>query len=268
LVAARPATREVAGRLMPYYDNPAGRLHDLLARLAEQHSGGSVLNAWAAVLEVEQADVAVRLGRVAELVRQIQEAVDQADEDALRAPVQRYRAAWARPIFPEDQPFNAELKKVLPDAASMEALNLVSAQLHSIAPEGKVPEEGELDRLKSELRELIDGVQAASDVPPEVKHLFISRLRAVEQAIEHLEVGGPSAIRQAMEAVIGSVVYTEDPATVAKSQTFRNVMATLLIIWSVFSAGPEIQQSIEAWHEVVPALVPGSDHPPQEANNK
>lgn len=248
---------------MPYYDNPAGRLHNLLVRLAEQPHNGSVIGAWAGALGVEQADVSVHLGRVAELPRQIQEAVDRAGEQALAAPVARYRAVWTRPIFPEDHPFSGQLRKVLPDAAAMEALNLVSAQLHSIVPEGKVPEEEELNRLKSELRELIDGVQAAGDIPLEVKHLLISRLRAVEQAIEHLEVGGPSAVRQAMEAVIGSVVYTKDPAAVAKSQAFKNVMTTLLIIWSVFSAGPEIQQSVEAWHDIMPALSAGPEQPPQ-----
>jgi hypothetical protein len=252
---------------MPYYDNPAGRLHDLLARLAEQPQTGSVVGAWAGVLEVDEADIAVHLGRVAELVRQIQEAVDQADEPALLAPVQRFRAVWTRPIFPEDQPFSAQLSKVLPDATAMEALNLVSAQLHSIAAEGKVPSEDELAQLKSELRDLIDNVEAADDIPPDLKHLFISRLRSVEQAIEHLKVGGPNAIRHAMEAVIGSVVYAEDPAAVAKSQTFKNVMATLLIIWSVFSAGPDIQQSIEAWRDIVPVLSAGPEQPSQGPND-
>jgi len=185
----------------------------------------------------------------------------------LLAPVQRFRADWTRPIFPQNQPFSAQLLKVLPDETAMEALDLVSAQLHSIAPEGKVPDEDELAQLKSELRELIDNVQAASDIPPEVKHLFISHLRSVEQAIEHLKVGGPNAIRHAMEAVIGSVVYAEDPAAVAKSQTFRNVMATLLIIWSVFSSGPEIQQSIEAWRDIVPALSAGPEQPPQRSSD-
>ncbi|MDQ3725904.1 MAG: hypothetical protein M3335_08485 [Actinomycetota bacterium] len=246
---------------MPYYDNPAGRLHELLAKLAEQDRRISVLDAWATVLRVEPDDVVVHLGRVADLVRQTQDAVDRAGEDALLPPVQRYRASWAQPIFPQDHAFSGALGKVLPDVAALEALDLISAQLHSIAPEGVVPDEDELERLKSQIRDLIDGVQAADDVPDEVKHLVISRLRAVEEAVEHLDVGGPSAIRRATEAVMGSVLFAQD-AQLAKSPTIQTVWTTLLVIWTVFSAGPTIQTSIEAWKEMAPLLSAKTEQSP------
>lgn len=238
---------------MPYYDNPAGRLHHLLARLAQQNHKSSVLNGWAAVLGVDPDDVVVHLGRVAELVRQTQGAVERSGEDALIPPVQRYRESWARPIFPRNHAFKSPLENVLPDEASLEALSLVSAQLHSIAPEGLVPDEDELEQLKSQLRDLIDGVQKADDVPDEVKHLVVSRLRAVEEAVVHLAVGGPSAIQRAMEAVMGSVLFTRD-TRVARSAAIQKVWTTLLVAWAVFSAGPTIQASLEAWSDIVPLL--------------
>jgi hypothetical protein len=244
---------------VPYYDNPAGRLHDLLSRLAQQPPKNSVLNGWAGVLGVDPEDVVVHLGRVADLVRQTQEAVDRAGEAALLPPVQRYRNAWARPIFPQDHAFSGVLEKVLPDEAALEALGLVSAQLHSIAPEGLVPDEDELNRLKSQIRDLIDAVQEADDVPDELKHLIVSRLRAVEEAVEHLDVGGPNAIRHATEAVMGSVLFTQDVG-LAKSPTIKKVWTTLLIVWTVFSAGPTIQTSIEAWQDMVPSLSAAEDH--------
>jgi hypothetical protein len=126
---------------VPYYDNPAGRLHDLLTKLAQQDRTTSVLDGWAAVLHVEPVDVVVHLGRVADLVRQTQDAVSSAGEEALLPPVERYRDSWAQPIFPWDHAFSSPLRKVLPDATALEALDLVSAQLHSIAPEGVVPDE-------------------------------------------------------------------------------------------------------------------------------
>lgn len=210
-----------------------------------------MLAGWAAVLRVEQEDVVVHLGRVADLVRQIQDAVDHAGEEALLPPVQRYRDSWARPIFPQNQAFNATLEKVLPGKDALEALDLISAQLHSIAPQGVIPEEDELALLKSQLRELIQGVQTADDVPEEVKRLILSRLRAVEDAVEHLDVGGPNAVRHAMEAVMGSVVFTQDVG-VAKAPTIQKLWAMLLILWTAFSAGPTIQASIEAWQEMLP----------------
>lgn len=238
---------------MPYYDNPAGRLHDLLRRLAGQKQSESLLAAWSAVLRVDEDDVVLHLGSVADLVRQTQEAVDRAGEDALIPPVRRYRGVWARPIFPPDHAYNAQLGPVLPDGAALEALELVSAQLHAISPEGVVPDEEQLEGLKSQLRDLLDAVQAADDIPAELKHLIVMRLRDVEEAVEHIDVGGPSAIRLATEAVMGSVAFTGD-IEVAKSQTVHKLWTTLLIVWTVFSAGPAIQKSIEAWHEMLPVL--------------
>jgi hypothetical protein len=221
--------------------------------LAAQNKRISLLNAWAAVLRVGPEDVVLQLGRVADLVRQTQDAVDRAGEDALVPPVQRYRASWSRPIFPEDFAFNAALENVLPDAPALEALGLVSAQLHSIAPEGLVPDDDHLEQLQTQLRDLIDGVQTAEDIPDEVKPLIISRLRAVEEAVQHLDVGGPNAVRRAMEAVMGSLIFAQD-ARLPKSQTVNRLWTTLLVIWTVFSSGPAVQTSIEAWQQLLPQL--------------
>lgn len=222
-----------------------------------------MLAGWAAVLRVEPEDVVVYLGQVADLVRQTQDAVERAGEEALLPPVQRYRDSWTRPIFPQDRAFDDTLRTVLPDPAALEALDLVSAQLHSIAPEGVMPDEDELERLKSQLRELIEGVRVAEDVPDEVKHLVISRLRAVEGALEHLDVGGPGAVRHATEAVMGSVVFSRENVRLAGSPTIQKIWATLLIVWTAFSAGPTIQASIEAWQKM--ASLPSAEQEQSDA---
>jgi hypothetical protein len=242
---------------MPYYDNPAGRLHDLLIRLAEQPGNNSVLDGWAAVLSVESGDVIVHLGRVALLVGQIQDAVDRAGEAAIGPQVQRFRRSWAQPIFPQDYGFADNLEFVRPDQASLEVLHLVSAQLHSIAPEGLVPGEDEIEKLKSQLRALIDQVEVANDIPDEVKHLVIARLMAVEEAMAHLKIGGPRALRRAVEAVVGGVVFTQD-SHVAKSSTIKNMLLGLAVIWTAFSSAPTIQDSIEAWQGMIPLLGAGT----------
>jgi hypothetical protein len=252
---------------VPYYDNPAGRLHELLRKLGEQNRGDSLLNAWAEVLRVKSDDVVLHIGSVANLVRQIQDAVDRAGEEALIAPVRRYRGVWARPIFPPEEAYNNPLKSVLPDDAALESLELVSAQLHSIAPDGVVPDADQLEELKSQLREVVSAVREATDLPDDVKHLIVARLLDVEEAIEHLDVGGPEAIRRATEAVMGGLMFTRD-VHVAKSQTVTKVWTTLLVLWAVFSAGPTIQASIEAWHEIVPALEAQSSAPADDDNQR
>lgn len=252
---------------MAYYDNPAGRLHDLLARLGENPPSSPVIAAWAEVLGVQRDEVIVHLGPVADLVRQVQNEADKAGSRALLAPVERYRSIWARPIFPVDQAFDAQLRNVLPDQAAMEALDTVSALLHETAPDGVVPEEGELDARKKELRSLIDEVEVATEIPEEIKHLLIDRLRAVEEAIEHLNVGGPGAVKRAMEAAMGSLLTTPQTGEVAaKSPTVRKMVTTLWVIWAIFSAGQPVHQSIEGWTGTVQVLTAGPEsHSGEEA---
>lgn len=239
---------------MPYYDNPAGRLHDLLTKLQAQEKGSSLLSGWATVLDVNADDVVVHLGRVADLVRQTQEAVDRIEEEVFVQTVQRYRAAWARPIFPPDHAFNNALGKILPEQPALEALGMVSVHLHSTAPEGVMPDDAQVDQLKTQVRELIDGVGAADDIPDDLKHMVILRLQDVEDALEHLDIGGPSAVRHATEAVIGSMALMTRGTHLIKSPTVQKVCATVAIAWTIFSAPPTAENALESWEKVIPQL--------------
>lgn len=243
---------------MPHYDNPAGRLHELLTQLSEQNDDReSLVVAWAGVLSVPQGDLILHIGGVADLVRQIQEAVDRVGDEILRAPVRRLRETWARPIFPTDHAFNAELRAVLPGPESLESLGLVSAQLHLLAPEGKVPDGDELNELQQQVRDLIDEVRQSSELPDYVKDAIASRLMGVDKAIEHVHIGGPDAVRRAMEAVLGTVILADEPAKTAKTSAVQKVWVTIGVIWIAFNAGPKIQASIEAWPKIVHEVTSG-----------
>lgn len=242
---------------MPHYDNPAGRLHELLRQLSEQSGRGTLVAGWAEVLGVSEQDVVLHIGGVADLVRQIQEAVDRADDEVLRAPVARLRNTWARPIFPPDHPFNGELGAVLPGAEALESLGLVSAQLHLVAPEGEVPDGDKLDELKEQLRDLVEEVRQSDELPGDLKDAIAERLTDVEKAIEHVHVGGPDAVRRAMQVVVGTVAFTADPTKVARISAMQKLWATLGILWVAFNAGPKIQDSIEAWPKIVHEITSG-----------
>ena len=246
---------------MPYHDNPAGRLHDLLTQLNEQHHASSLLDGWAGVLGVNAVDVVVHLGRVAELVRQTQEAVDRVGEGVYVQTVQRYRSAWARPIFPVDHAFKQALMKVVPDDRDLEALGMVSVHLHLAAPEGVVPEDDKVEELLTQVRELIDGVRIADDIPHDLKHVVILRLQDVRDALEHLNVGGPAAVRHATEAVIGSMALMTVGTDLSKSSTLKKVFATVAVAWTVFSAPPTIENSLESWEKILPQLTAAIEKP-------
>lgn len=250
---------------MPYHDNPAGRLHDLLTKLTRQQKRSSLLDSWANVLGVNADDVVVHLGRVADLVRQTQEAVDRIEEEVFVQTVQRYRAAWARPIFPPDHAFKAALGEVLPEQPALEALGMVSVHLHSTAPEGVMPDDAQVEQLSAQVRELIKGVRAADDLPDDLKHLIIARLRQIEDALEHLDIGGPSAVRHATEAVIGSLALMTRGTQLIKSPTIQKVCATVALAWTIFSAPPTIENSLESWEKVIPQLTAAIEEPAPEA---
>jgi hypothetical protein len=250
----------------PYYDNPAGRLHELLRQLGEQDKNAAIVAGWAQVLQVAESDVVLRIGAVFELVREIQEAVDELDDDILRAPVSRLRDQWARPIFPLDIAFLDTLSNVLPPAEALESLGLVAAQLSLRVPEGKVPTVDELTALKTQLRDLVGAVREADDLTEDVKHVIVARLLDVETAIEHIHVGGPEAVRRATEAVVGTMVRTAQPGG-KNHQTLKRVLATLGVLWVAFSAGPTVNNALEAWPDAVRQITSGAVFTPSDDND-
>jgi hypothetical protein len=246
---------------MPYHDNPAGRLHDLLISLSQQEQGNSLVSGWATVLGVVEEDVVIRLGRVAELVRQTQVEADRTDEEVVVQTVQRYRADWARPIFPPDHAFNKPLVNVLPDPAALEALGMVSVHLHSTDPEGVMPDDAEIEKLRAQVREVVDGVRAAEDIPDDLKHTLILRLQDVEDALEHLDIGGPSAVRHATEAVLGSLALMTRGTILIRSEAIQKVCAVVAIAWTAFSAPATIENSLRSWEKVIPELTAAIEEP-------
>jgi len=200
--------------------------------------------------------VILHIGSVADLVRQIQETVDRVGEEALRAPVVRLRATWAKPIFPPDHPFNRELAAVLLGDEPLQSLALVSAQLHLLAPEGEVPDDDKLNELQEQVSNLIDEVRHSDELPDDLRRAIASRLMQVREAVEHVHVGGPDAVRRAVEAVTGTVVAKADPHT-SRTSTVQKVWVTLGVVWVAFSAGPKIQDSLEAWPKIVQELSSG-----------
>lgn len=239
---------------MPYYDNPAGRLHNLLLKLNEQEPSWSLQQCWARVLDVEVDAVVIQLGRVAELVRETHDAVERLGEDVFVKTVQRYRSDWTRPIFPTQHAFSAALSNVLPEEAALDALGMVSVHLHSTASDGVMPAQDRIDKLDTQVRELIEAVGEDEDIPVELKHLITQRLQDVADALNHLDIGGPNAVRHATEAVIGCVALSAGNKRFVNSQTVRTLWSVLGVAWTLFSVPPTAEHSLESWEKIIPQL--------------
>lgn len=248
----------------PIYDNPAGRLHDVLTRLSAQKKQDSIIDGWAAVFDVAVDEVVLRLGGVANLVRELEEEVERLGVAPLPDLVSQYQRDWALPILPQSRAFNTPLGEVLPNPEALVGLAAVSALLTRDAPQGLVPEEEELEKIKGQVRATADAVQDAEDITAEMKSLLLQRLRGVEEAINQLDIGGPGAIRHATEALMGAAALEGTPGF-WNTQTAKKVLAVAGIIWAGFSSGQEVQKNLNAWGEML-QLGPGIERPVDEAS--
>lgn len=236
---------------MVSYDNPAGRLHALLEALSGVAGSTPTGTAWSQVLDVPTSEGPLQLAAVGQLVGDVEQAVETAGATAFSATVSRYRDEWLNAVFPSDQGLSGGIGNVMPSAVALEALAGIATHLHTVAPEGKVPEIEELEELKQRVQDTLHTVEQAADLPDAVKELIVARLSGVLQAITHVAVGGPHAVRFATEALVGAIVAEEPARTAAsRSSTVKQVLATLGVVWVAFSAGPTVQNSIEAWGEL------------------
>jgi hypothetical protein len=250
------------------YDNPAGRLLFVLSRLKEASSGGiSLVAAWAQVFGVAEDDVVLRLGAINDLVSKVQDEVDRT-APAFEPLVVRYRSDWSKPIFPVDRAFNTPGSKSMPGVPALEALAAISAHLHGVGPDGQIPTENQLADLKEQLEELRDDVRECAELPDELKHEIAARLADISQALEHVHIGGPQAVRRAMEALVGSVAFRDPEGTVWSKPVLRKLTTVLVAGYMAFTAGPEIERSIESWTNILrgeltsgsPSVAPEAEH--------
>lgn len=56
-----------------------------------------------------------------------------------------------------------------------------------------------------------------------------------------------------MEAVAGAMLFEND-RRVAKSEIVKKVCFALMVMWTVFTAGPMIENSLEAWGHIAAAI--------------
>lgn len=125
---------------------------------------------------------------------------------------------------------------------------MVATHLAAVAPDGKIPDEGAREELKGQIEDLLEEVDQATDLDEIVQHLLTTRLSQVLEAIEHVRIGGPNAVRFATEALIGAIDVQRSQTW--RSKTGKRVAMVLGAVWFAFSAGPTVQNSLEAWSDV------------------
>jgi hypothetical protein len=233
------------------FNNPAGRLFALLSHFAEQ-GGDTILEAWSTVLGVAEEDVPIRLGEVATLLQDVRRAAKDTGSDAFD-PIEGHLRSLAGSVFPTGVPFSGNAKEVRPDPSSMQALRMLSVYLERVAPEGTIPDEDELEELLEAVRQLIGEVGAHVRLPPEIRRAVLHRLNEMLQALEHLDIGGPYAVRRAAEALAITAMLYEHDAVAGDDD--RNVVSKLKSLarktWLAFTVTSTFAGAVLTWDRIL-----------------
>ncbi len=241
------------------YDNPAGRLHSVLQQLREVEQGTSLVEAWKAVLPASGEDVPERLAEMSVLLKDVQQAVEDSGSAGHTAQVRHYRDEWEVAIFPRDRPLTLAVQEFWPSELGLVALQSAAEYLHEVAPEGKPLEDGELDKLRSQAEGLIEETKAATDLDDDVKQLIVARLRDIIRALDHVNVGGPKAVKLATQSLAGAIDLAGwQTPSVFSSKIVHKVAVIVTSLSLVFGTPAAVQADIVLSEHALHALMPPS----------
>ena len=197
---------------MNQYDNPAGRLDEILKRLKPETEKEQVGDVWARALDVPKANMALllkRMGMVHQLPLEIRQAVGGlhlAEPNKLLWFMPKLEQALAVTNF--RAPFQTTVGQHL-GADVRNGLGALSAVLSGYGAGASVafdPEE--LKELRDQIVNLIDDVRE-SDLPEDLRHFVLEQLDDVLDAIQDYWIAGVEPVRDAVQKAVGATVLTD-----------------------------------------------------------
>ena len=237
-------------------NNPAGRLYGLLVRFNSSVQG-NVTAVWGEILGTQDpVDLAGLLAEVASLVPAAKAAATRSGSRSAQNTVARYAEPWLKAVTPFDKPMTATApQQVRPSDAALEALDSVSEILSQRVPDGDVPDGAHVEQLRQQVEGLIAEAETAEDVPEEVKAPLLERLRQIHRALNNLWLGGPDAVRSAVEQLVGAMSVAEAESPNLGGSAFKrmkkNVVPVIAAIWIVFTAAPGARTDVSAWEGIL-----------------
>ena len=240
----------------PKLDNPAGRLHAYLSSFqASATNNRQILACWADALGCPEEVATIALAGVASLVPEIEQALVRSGDPDQMASFRHSAPDWCFVLFFPEHPGRTTPSgaQSLVKPGSLEALGSISSFLSLAASEGVVPPEERLAAFRSEVADLLSTVTAdEGGLPPEVSAAVLDHLHRLLWALDHVRLGGPGAVRAAVEQLIGNLALS--PEATKKHSVWSNVFRVVLPIYRVFTKFPEIQSAIESWEHVLKEL--------------
>jgi hypothetical protein len=241
-------------------NNPAGRLHMVLTEYRAAARTDSTMHAtWARVLGVPEGEVPVALAEVAALIPDIHRLVVQCGASEQIELFNAFGRHWAVPIMSEHHP--RQTPSPGPDAVDPSALAVLgglSAYLSTCAPEGVLPDPERVTELQAAVSDLLDELAGEDSLPAELRSAINARLHDIIWAMDHVRIGGPGAVKQAIERLLGQITISLHNKPDARDSGFlKKVTKTISCIWVAYKAGPQVQAGLESWQDILKQLPPG-----------
>jgi hypothetical protein len=239
-------------------DNPAGRLHEILAEYRRSATNKRVVaDHWVAVFGVEDRDTAMlRVAETAGLIPQIEEALIRSDDEGQMLLFRTFADALIHAVMhPRSDIYSVQSQTVVVGDQPLAALGGIASFLSATASEGRVPLDSEITDLRGQVQDLIVGITEDAALPEDVKRAALDHAYRLAHALDHFRIGGPGAVKAATERLIGATVLA--PKHVRDSKWWERLLAVGGAIWTVVKMGPEAQKALEAWEGLLKALPGG-----------
>lgn len=243
---------------MTVHRSASSRFHALLGALMAV-GDGTLRQGWSHVLDITEAEV--QFGQFA--LPLVAELVARAGDEAVRAEEQvglplrtELVHAWSRPVYAPGSNLDGPIRQqeVLPEALAY--LDSVASVLRRSEKHEALPEGDELTELLGQVSDLAASVEASTELTDDVRQALLRRIAQVRFAIENARIGGAEGVQEAVEQLLGAAAVR---SSAIPRQTINKVLALVATAYMVFSAGPTVQASLEAWPQVVETLTPGSE---------
>ena len=244
---------------MAYDDNPAGRLYTLLEKYGANQDR-TIEQAWSNALRVQASELPFQLGRVAMLFDDVRNAYADAGEE-LYEPILEDLGTLTRCVWPHNTPMNGTVSQAMPDPGAMKYLAGFDAYLHRFGSEGPIPSAEEVEDLERDVHELIKAVNVSETIDLAVKRLILDRLREVQDALMHLDVGGPDSVRRALESL--TLASAHFAPAIEDGETASQIWSTLGKAWKVFKYSAAVAGTAAQLHNGVPLIEHLLDPPAQ-----
>jgi hypothetical protein len=243
---------------MAVYVSAASRLHALLTALMEQDAHQPLRSGWSNVLGIPEPQV--QFGKFG--LPLVSTLVSNAAEEAARAEAKvglplrdGLVQQWSSPVYAPGSNLDGPIQQQQVSLEALAYLDSVASVLRMAENHAALPAGDELTGLLEQVAELADSVEASSELTDDVREALLRRIAQVRFAIENARIGGPEAVQEAVELLLGAAVVR---GRAIPKATAKKIFAVVAAAFTLFSAGPTIQASLEAWPQVVETLSPGN----------